>query len=338
MTVAAETKRARETPTIGTHDGSFHCDEVLGCALLHRTARFANADVVRTRDPAKLAECDIVIDVSGECVPESMKFDHHQRSFTETFSDDKTLTRLSSAGLVYKHFGKEILAKAVEGMGAEADVETLFPLVYDKFVEAVDAIDNGVSQYDTDAPSRYVNNTGLASRVGSLNPSWNEESTPEIQMERFAKGMEIAYADFENCVRYLVRSWLPARAIIEEAVEGRTSVHPSGKIIKLSTVAPWKEHLFQVEEAQGIAGETLYVLYQDSRGGWRVQCVPPSLGSFACRKALPEPWRGVRDDALSEATGIEGCIFVHASGFIGGCKTYEGALALATKSLDFMSE
>ena len=64
-------------------------------------------------------------------------------------------------------------------------------------------------------------------------------------------------------------------------------MHPSGKIIKLSTVAPWKEHLFQVEEAQGIAGETLYVLYQDSRGGWRVQCVPPSLGSFACRKALP---------------------------------------------------
>ena len=126
------------------------------------------------------------------------------------------MTRLSSAGLVYKHFGKEILAKAVEGMGAEADVETLFPLVYDKFVEAVDAIDNGVSQYDTDAPSRYVNNTGLASRVGSLNPSWNEESTPEIQMERFAKGMEIAYADFENCVRYLVKSWLPARAIIEE--------------------------------------------------------------------------------------------------------------------------
>ena len=115
-------------------------------------------------------------------------------------------------------------------------------------------------------------------------------------------------------------------------------MHPSGKIIKLSTVAPWKEHLFQVEEAQGIAGETLYVLYQDSRGGWRVECVPPSLGSFACRKALPEPWRGVRDDALSEATGIEGCIFVHASGFIGGCKTYEGALALATKSLDFMSE
>lgn len=79
-------------------DGSFHCDEVLGCALLHRTARFANADVVRTRDPAKLAECDIVIDVSGECVPESMKFDHHQRSFTETFSDDKVRSCKVAAG------------------------------------------------------------------------------------------------------------------------------------------------------------------------------------------------------------------------------------------------
>ena len=71
---------------------------MLGCALLHRTARFANADIVRTRDPEKLAACDIVIDVGGECVPESMKFDHHQRSFTETFSDDKVRPCKVAAG------------------------------------------------------------------------------------------------------------------------------------------------------------------------------------------------------------------------------------------------
>lgn len=29
-------------------------------------------------------------------------------------------------------------------------------------------------------------------------------------------------------------------------------------------------------------------------------------------------WRGVRDEALSQVSGIDGCIFVHMSGFIGG--------------------
>lgn len=33
---------------------------------------------------------------------------------------------------------------------------------------------------------------------------------------------------------------------------------------------------------------------------------------------MPEAWRGVRDEALSTLTGIPGCIFCHASGFIGG--------------------
>lgn len=46
--------------------------------------------------------------------------------------------------------------------------------------------------------------------------------------------------------------------------------------------------------------------------------MPVSPESFESRKALPELWRGVRDEALCQLTGIPGCIFVHTSGFIGG--------------------
>ena len=35
---------------VGTHNGSFHCDEALGCFLIHLTSQFAGADVIRTRD------------------------------------------------------------------------------------------------------------------------------------------------------------------------------------------------------------------------------------------------------------------------------------------------
>lgn len=51
---------------IGTHSGTFHCDEALGCWLLRRTAQFHNAEIVRTRDPEVLRDLDIVIDVGGK--------------------------------------------------------------------------------------------------------------------------------------------------------------------------------------------------------------------------------------------------------------------------------
>lgn len=58
-----------------------------------------------------------------------------------------------------------------------------------------------------------------------------------------------------------------------------------------------------------------------------------SLFLLICRLPLPEPWRGLRDEALDRVSGIPGCVFVHASGFIGGHCTREGALSLARATL-----
>ena len=35
---------------VGTHNGTFHCDEALGCFMIRLTNKFADADIVRTRD------------------------------------------------------------------------------------------------------------------------------------------------------------------------------------------------------------------------------------------------------------------------------------------------
>lgn len=51
------------------------------------------------------------------------------------------------------------------------------------------------------------------------------------------------------------------------------------------------------------------------------------------RLSLLEEWCGIRDEPLSALSGIKGCIFVHASGFIGGNETREGALNMARKTL-----
>ena len=50
---------------IGTHDGAFHCDEVFACVMLRMLPEFSKGEIVRTRKPELLAECDVVVDVGG---------------------------------------------------------------------------------------------------------------------------------------------------------------------------------------------------------------------------------------------------------------------------------
>lgn len=45
--------------------------------------------------------------------------------------------------------------------------------MYENFVEEVDAVDNGISQYDGEA--RYIVSTTLSTRVSHLNPCWNSD-------------------------------------------------------------------------------------------------------------------------------------------------------------------
>lgn len=45
--------------------------------------------------------------------------------------------------------------------------------MYENFVEEVDAVDNGISQWAEGEP-RYALTTTLSARVARLNPTWNQ--------------------------------------------------------------------------------------------------------------------------------------------------------------------
>lgn len=83
------------------YSGRFHADDVLACFLLRRLPEFQSATIVRSRDPAVLEQCDILVDVGAVYDPAKFRFDHHQRSFAETLGRAYK-TKLSSAGLVYR--------------------------------------------------------------------------------------------------------------------------------------------------------------------------------------------------------------------------------------------
>ncbi|CAH1786745.1 unnamed protein product, partial [Owenia fusiformis] len=100
------------------------------------------------------------------------------RTFSENMHslrpEKKWVTKLSSAGLVYLHFGERIIAKLIAKTVDDDITKTIYDKVYEQFVEEIDAVDNGVSQ--TDGESRYHITTTLSSRVANLNPAWNENN------------------------------------------------------------------------------------------------------------------------------------------------------------------
>lgn len=65
MTNEIAAKKSKTEVVIGTHDGVFHCDEILACFMLQQLPEYENAKILRTRDLKKLEECDIVVDVGA---------------------------------------------------------------------------------------------------------------------------------------------------------------------------------------------------------------------------------------------------------------------------------
>lgn len=346
-TDAQETKRFKEDDgtrqlMIGTHDGIFHCDEVLACFMLQQLPKYANATVTRTRNGTLLEQCDIVVDVGAVFDRENNRFDHHQASFNDTLNSlrpeikVKREIRLSSAGLIYTYFGEDVIRQILKANGIENAndemVRGVYRKLYDTLIVEIDAIDNGVPMFDGEP--KYTINTHLSARVSHFNPAWNEDSGDETDaMKRFEKAKDYVGQEFIDKVLYYALRWWPARELVENAVKKRMEVHASGEILELEHFCPWKEHLYELEEQYDVVGVPKYVIYFNKENDWRVICVPLQPASFVCRKFLAAPWRGVRDKELETVSGIEGASFCHQTGFIGGNKTREGALRMAVESL-----
>lgn len=349
MAESATKKLKISSQKIGTHNGHFHADEALAVYMLRLLPKYQSSSLCRTRDPALLADCDIVVDVGGEYDVSTDRYDHHQRTFNTTFPNRPT--KLSSAGLVYMHFGKAIIAQTL-GVSEDAEeVQVLWKKIYEDFIEALDAHDNGISAYDPKAitsaglEKRFADGGfSLGAMVSRLNPNWNDvmPSDPvlaqQAEDEKFLVASQRMGEEFSRDLDYYAKSWLPAREIVHAAYAKRLSYDSKGRILVFDGQSvPWKDHLYTLEAQEGGDAKVVYVLYPEKPtpdAKWRIQAVPVTKDSFESRKPLPEAWRGFRDEKLDEVSGVSGGVFVHAAGFIGGNKTFQGAIDMAVKALN----
>ena len=247
------------------------------------------------------------------------------------------------------HFGKPIIALETGLDEGSEQVDILWNKIYEDFIEALDAHDNGISVYDpsdTEHLQKRFNDggIGLGSLIGDFNANFEDSSpgrTPEeaqaAEDARFLQASFLMGSSFLRKLQYYHRAWLPARTLVHEAYDARRGYEPKGRLVLFPRGCPWKDHLYTLEAKNLDEEKVLYVLYPESEhegAKWRVQAVSLSKDSFESRKPLPDSWRGMRDDQLSELSGIKGCIFAHASGFIGGNNTREGALEMAKKAIE----
>jgi uncharacterized UPF0160 family protein len=88
--------------------------------------QFKNAEIVRTRKQELLDTCDVVVDVGGVFDHGAMRYDHHQKTFMDSVSTlvpgKKWTTKLSSAGLVYVHYGRAVIRAILETEATDVKV------------------------------------------------------------------------------------------------------------------------------------------------------------------------------------------------------------------------
>lgn len=337
--MSAEPVKPRNLKRIGTHNGIFHCDEALACYILQLLPEYKDSEIVRTRDEEILKTCDVVLDVGAVYDADIKRFDHHQRNFNHTLSTllpdiAKNKIKLSSAGLVYAHYGLPVINAILHPLGVDLEEESLrnvYLEVYESFIEEIDGVDNGIPMYD--GRPAYRINTHLSARVHNLNPQWNSSESDQDTDKLFRRAMELAGGEFRDAVIRVATIWWPAKKLVKRAVKLREQDHISGTIVVMPEFCPMLTHLYTVEAEEDITGELKFLVFPDSSNGWRVRAIPVDPDSFVCRMFLHEDWRGLRNEALSTLANIPGCIFCHANGFIGGNITKEGAIEMAVKSL-----
>lgn len=258
------------------------------------------------------------MDVGDIFDPEQKRFDHHQRSFNSYFYTEEEMKKhdyfpikMSSAGLIYKYFGREVIRTLANKWNAdlgateeliEQAIDSTHYDIYDDFIKEIDAVDNGVSVVDKGTKTRYKITTGLASRIGRLNPSWNAED--QCPNKPFLKAMVIAEEEFLSQVHGKLMIVRPAYNIVKEAFEARKEFHESGELIYFKKSCPWKSHLYKIEEETDNKGLIKFAFFQSHDGMYRVQAVSVQESGFENRISLHADWRGKRSEELQKISGL----------------------------------
>ena len=274
--------------SMGTHDGSFHADEVTACALLLLFDLIDKDKIIRSREKEDLARCEYVCDVGGIYDPSKKLFDHHQQDYQGP---------LSSAGMVLNYLFQIGILDSKQRDFFEYSI-----------IMGVDAHDNG----------KELHSKGVCTYshiISNFNPIQHEVEREE-QDSTFFKALDFAYEHFNRMwQRYLYTH--SCESVVAEAMQnGKTYL-----IFEKSI--PWLDIFFEMD---GVKHPANFVI-MPSGHHWKLRGIPPTLEQkMKVRHPLPKEWAGLIGDDLKKISGIDGAVFCHKGRFISVWETKEDAL------------
>lgn len=285
-----------------THNGTMHADEVFATAFLELYLKDIKVKRISNINPSEFSEDVIIYDVGRG------KFDHHQEDAKKREND----ITYSSFGLLWQEFGLKFLEE-----NKVFNAQDVFTEIDKDFIEGIDAIDNGVfPKIEAD----YKVKT-LCDIIKLFNPSFNSN---EEENEQFLKAVKVAKMILIEEF-YSIIGKVTARVKVSEKIRENNSSH----ILILDEYMPYEETLQKEDTNKDI----LFVIFPSNRGGYVIKPVAKSFEDKSNRMDFPATWGGLTDEALEEATGVEGSQFCHTTLFLLTCKTLEQAKILVEKVL-----
>lgn len=318
---------------IATHDGSFHADETLACAVI--SYLYERCEVIRTRDPNLMETADIIIDVSG--LNDDKHFDHHSNEFNLTRPNG---INYATAGLMWKKFGADYLRKIAKEHLSE---ETRAELTDKIFLAAQERIDREI-MYMVDLNDNGQLNSYLKDQV---NPQSEGELRVMDELNEFYRySPDIPYlvamqnlpnvSGKEQDNNFMVTVKILKTLLISSSINALNTeigiakvlaCYDGGEILIMHEKLPWTQAVLAHFDT---FNNCKLAVYPDRKRGWRVQSLPFSKAErFKNKLSAPKSWRGLDDDKLDEATGLKGTIFVHRAGFTGGALDFDTNLEMA---------
>lgn len=318
------------TPTtIATHSGTFHADDVFGVGILMGV--FPSHTLIRTRKQELIDAADFVVDVGGTWDAARGRFDHHQRGFDgarpahEVDGVRVPGVGYASAGLVWSAHGTAYVQAWAGSQGHTLNDEAV--------AEIVRSIDHSLVQYldivDTGQGDVSPGIFGLSSLIAQLNTHWLDEqgldhsAKAQLLETRFREAIAITRKFLDHAISKKVAQ-IRAMDTVRKAPRLL-----GGRVLHLAEGGmPWTHVV--VHEMP----EVMFVIYPDSDGNqYQIKTVPVESGSFTARMDLPEAWAGLRDAELAAASGVADAVFCHLNLFIGGARSFAGAVAMAVLAL-----
>lgn len=299
-----------------THNGKIHSDEVCAIALL--TAYFNHkgydVSVLRTRDDINFLPTDILIDIGLEYNHDDLKYDHHQSDFKETWSSDDTIP-LSCAGLIWKHYGTEIIEMYLTNNSEDYDhafnyteetIQELKNRIYYNLLMDIDAHDNGIVHTNTDL--------NISSLVSALN---TDITNDEVQNDNFNQAVDLVSRILDIKFKEIINSYLT----FQKDLEIVSQMDLSGPYIVIHQNIPT---IFKCISKLDVEHNVKFCIFV-KENEYTIKTMREENNKFT-------PICPILSEEILKSS-IPDIIFVHKAGFLARTKTLESAKEIINMSL-----